>query len=660
MKFSFRKLPPTYQLLLAGIIPLLALLYVSGQLYSEKENRVSLVSDYKIRTREADEVASLTGELEVEAEYSLAFAFNKGRYSSLVIQRSRTDKWVHTLEASGDTSLTGFLNNTFRKGLASARAVQDDGTAGIDFLGIMDSYHNAIRQLSKFHSITTSNMATLKPLNAVVESKSLLFEMVTWWELTRNKIYVSLLTTHDTPLIVSTAGDAWHALKTYEAEFLVKAPPSLVKMYHDKENSDAILPAFDYLYYTVIHHQFDSTSTAGQWWATASGGIKVLNKQYLVSQQQVQTGLNHIYQSEIKARNLTLILLVAIILLVTGFFIFTIRAVNKMLKKRAAASAKASPAEEGKQTHDPPKDNVSDLILEAIYRAGKTNGATANGATNGINEHPVPPGVMPGANQGNNGALTGSNGKITTNNQETVWKRNEAPYLPSELKKPQENPAIAVNDDLANYADPKPEIVSATKGSAGKAETAKEKTAGKDERRTDSLTSQMNELIDAAAIESGRFNYHKHVFKLNDLVAEMVSETGNAISSYKISLRKNAELSVYGDRARIAQVLGNLLQNAIDHCPDSDSIIVNLEEKGQTAVCSVEDFGNGIEIDQQKKIFGKFYRVNNANGMNHPGLGLGLYIAIEIIKQHQGQMWVMSEPGLGSTFYFSLPVSATS
>src|SRR5664279_1985245 len=157
----------------------------------------------------------------------------------------------------------------------------------------------------------------------------------------------------------------------------------------------------------------------------------------------------------------------------------------------------------------------------------------------------------------------------------------------------------------------------------------------------------MNELMDAAAIENGRFIYHKHIFKLNDLVSEMVRETGNAIPSYKISLRKNAELSVYGDRARIAQVLGNLLQNAIDHCPGSDSIIVSLEEKGQIAVCSVEDFGNGIAIDQQEKIFEKFYRVNTANGVTNPGLGLGLYIAFEIIKQHHGKMWVRSEPGLG-------------
>ena len=659
MKFSFRKLPPTYQLLLTGIVPLLALLYVSWQLYAEKENRVSLVSGYNSYIHESGELASLTDELEAEAEYSLAFALNKGRYSTLVIQRSRTDRWIHTLEKSGDTSLTGFLKYTFRNGLVSARAAQDDGTAGLDVRNIMDFYHYAIGQLGTIHTIGPSHNAVLQPLNAVVESKRLLFEMATLLAVTRNKIYTSLLTGNDTPAIVATADDAWHTLKTYEAAFLMKAPPSLAKMYHDPEHVDALRPALDYLAYVVLHHQIDSNYTAGQWWGTASGGVKVLHKQYLVSQQQLQTGLNHIYQSGIKARNLTLLLLVAVMLLVAGFFILTARAVNRLQKKRTAALVKASAAEEGGPAHDPPKDNVSDLILEAIYRAGKTNGVAANDATNGVNGHTVP-GVMPVSNKGNKDAVGGTSGKITTNKQETVWKRNDTPYLPAALKKTQENPATAANDDLANYADRKPAVVPVTNGAGSKVAIVKENSAPKAERRTDSLTSQMNELIDAAAIESGRFNYHKHIFKLNDLVSEMVSETGNAIPSYKISLRKNAAVSIYGDRARIAQVLSNLLQNAIDHCPDSDTIIVNLEEKGQTAVCSVEDFGNGIATDQQEKIFEKFYRVNNTNGVSHIGLGLGLYIAIEIIKHHHGQMWVTSEPGLGSTFYFSLPVSTTS
>ncbi len=614
------------------------------------------MSGYSSHIQEFGDLASLMSELGAEAEYSLEFALNKGRYSDLVIQRISTDRWIHKLEKSGDTSLTNFLKYTLRNGLVSARASLE-GEAGIDVQSIMNFYYDAIWQLNTIHTIAPSNKVMLQPLNAAVESQKLLFEMETWLAMTRNKIYVSLRTAHDTPAIVLTAGNAWRTLKNYEAEFLTKAPTPLVEMYNDKENEDSLQPAFDCLDYIVVHHQFDSAYTAPQWWAATSGGIKVLRNLYLVSQQQVQAGLNHIYESEMKARNLTLLLLAGVILLIAGIFIFTIRAVNKKMKKLPAVSAKASAVEEDTSAHNPPKDNVNDLILAAIYRAGKANGATATEVISGVNGHAVP---MIEPTTGDNNAVPGTNGKILNNKQETGWKMNEVPnHVPLELNKSQENTSGPVDDDLANYAIPKPAIVPVTNtnGLGSKEEVVKENIVAKAEQRTDSLTTQMNELMDAAAIESGRLICHKHIFKLNDLVSEMVYETGYGIPSFKISLRKNAPLSIYGDRARIAQVLSNLLHNAMDHCPDSDSIIVSLEEKGQTAVCSVEDFGTGIAKDQQEKIFEKFYRVNNTNGVSRPGLGLGLYIAIGIIKQHHGEMWVKSEPGLGSTFYFSLPVS---
>ena len=413
-------------MLLTGIIPLLALLYVSGQVYSEKETEVLIVSNYNCHIHESSAIASLTGELETEAEYSLAFALNKGRYSTLVIQRSRTDKWISELKKSGDTSITSFLKYPFHNGLASTRAAQDDGTAGIDVESIMDFYHNAIGRLNALYTIAWGNNALLQPLDAAVESQRLLLEMATLLTITRNKIYLSIVTAKDTPAIVSTAGDAWHTLKTCEATFLVKAPSLLAKMYRDKENADALRPAFDYLEYAVIHHQFDSTCTAGQWWAAASGGIDVLHKQYRVSQQQVQTGLNHIYESGIKARNMTLLLLAAMILLVTGFFIFTIIVVKKVLKKRTAATEKLSPCEESIPALLPSKNNVSDLILEAIYRAGKTNGAMANGATNGVNGHAVP-GTQPA---GEKATVPGTNGKITINKQDMGSKTNGTTNLP--------------------------------------------------------------------------------------------------------------------------------------------------------------------------------------------------------------------------------------
>ena len=71
----------------------------------------------------------------------------------------------------------------------------------------------------------------------------------------------------------------------------------------------------------------------------------------------------------------------------------------------------------------------------------------------------------------------------------------------------------------------------------------------------------------------------------------------------------------------------------------------------------MKDSGIGIPQDRKDHVFERFYRVNGTNEMTFPGLGLGLYISSEIIKRHNGKIWVESEVGSGSTFYFSLPVS---
>ncbi len=648
MKFSFRKLPLTYKLLIAGIIPLLVLLYASEQLYSEKENRVTLVLNYNNHIHEAGEIASLISELEREARYSFEFALKKGRYSNLVIQRSRTDKFRINLEKSEDPSIKNFSKYTFLNGLEAIRAAQDSSAIS-DVQLTTEFFNNTILRLSTINTVALSNNAVLQSLYPDVESQRLLFEMTTLLATIRTKIYLSLFTGYNTQGTLSATHDAYNTLKTYEAEFLLKAPPSSVTLYNNKENYNKLKPVFDYLDYASINQQFDSTYTPSQWWNTSSGGINALNKQYRILWRQVQAGLKNIYQSEIKARNLTLLFLVAAILLVIGFIVYTVRAVNKVLNQLAAASKNASPVEPGQSFNSPTIDKPGDL-MSLSHKADKPDPELVNGVARSMNGHPVPEIKPLGTDLkpwSKKDLLAKTNGKMTEDQPKPVLTRNENSYMPVEANHSKEDFSRTVADDMANYKDfPKSDP-----------ESEKGTVASKTEQGTDSLTSQMNELIDASEIEHSRLIYNKHTFQLNDLVCEMVNKTQQATKSHKIFLRKNAPIEINGDRARIAQVINNLIQNAIRHCPCSESIIVSLEERNRIAVCSVEDFGDGIVIGQQEKIFEKFYRVNNAKTEVHPGLGLGLYIAREIIKNHNGKIWIKSEPGLGSTFYFSLPAA---
>nr|WP_256439369.1 ATP-binding protein [Pedobacter sp. SYSU D00823] len=109
-----------------------------------------------------------------------------------------------------------------------------------------------------------------------------------------------------------------------------------------------------------------------------------------------------------------------------------------------------------------------------------------------------------------------------------------------------------------------------------------------------------------------------------------------------------------GDRYRLEQVLINLLENAVKYSPEADKVLVSAELSNNYLIVSIRDFGIGISEEHVSKIFNRFYRVDNTS-TKYQGLGLGLFIASEILKKHNGSFWLDSKLGEGSTFSFLLP-----
>ena len=114
---------------------------------------------------------------------------------------------------------------------------------------------------------------------------------------------------------------------------------------------------------------------------------------------------------------------------------------------------------------------------------------------------------------------------------------------------------------------------------------------------------------------------------------------------------------IQADPDRIAQVLVNLLANAVHHTPDGGKISVSASCVDNDIVVSLTDSGPGISKDDLPHVFDRFYRTDRARDRATGGTGLGLAIARGIITAHKGSIWVESEPGLGTTFTFSLPCS---
>ncbi len=170
------------------------------------------------------------------------------------------------------------------------------------------------------------------------------------------------------------------------------------------------------------------------------------------------------------------------------------------------------------------------------------------------------------------------------------------------------------------------------------------------------LTTLISDLLDVSKIKTGMLLVKKKPFGINELIQETIAEIMHINRDCTISFSREAEILVDADRDRIGQVLINFLTNAVKYSPNSGLIEVTSAIKDNNVMVSVEDSGIGISKADQARIFERFFRVEGSNENTFPGFGIGLFIASEIIERHGGKIGVKSEPGKGSTFYFSLPV----
>lgn len=171
----------------------------------------------------------------------------------------------------------------------------------------------------------------------------------------------------------------------------------------------------------------------------------------------------------------------------------------------------------------------------------------------------------------------------------------------------------------------------------------------------EALVDLTQELLDATQVESGHFRIHRKWVDLREVIRESVEEMQRTTSTHTITIESEAPCQIYADRMRIRQVLLNLLSNAIKYSPLGGRILVNMAASPEGITFSVQDFGRGIAPGQHHNLFERFFRVHGEKAETYPGLGLGLYIAAQIIDQHEGRIWVESEEGKGATFSFFLP-----
>jgi signal transduction histidine kinase len=176
------------------------------------------------------------------------------------------------------------------------------------------------------------------------------------------------------------------------------------------------------------------------------------------------------------------------------------------------------------------------------------------------------------------------------------------------------------------------------------------------DEESDRLTELISNLLDMSRVEAGALRVEVEPTDLRPLIEETANEFQMMTHNYQFVVKLSSPLPVVmADPRRARQVLRNLVENAVKYTPAGGPIVISAQAIPDFVRMSVADQGIGIEAQLLENIFDRFYQVDSASTRKVGGSGLGLSISKAIVEAHGGRIWAESQPGVGSTFHFTLP-----
>jgi two-component system, LuxR family, sensor kinase FixL len=170
------------------------------------------------------------------------------------------------------------------------------------------------------------------------------------------------------------------------------------------------------------------------------------------------------------------------------------------------------------------------------------------------------------------------------------------------------------------------------------------------------MTSLLDLLLDISRISSERLRIDRRMDDLTRVVLQVATQLGE--TSDRLELRlvgAEVALPCAIDTMRLCEAVGNILGNAITYSPEDSPVEVRLVRAGREGIITIRDHGIGIPADEAERIFEPFFRASNA--ASYPGMGLGLFVAQQILMRHDGRISFESAEGEGTTFYVALPLT---
>jgi len=174
------------------------------------------------------------------------------------------------------------------------------------------------------------------------------------------------------------------------------------------------------------------------------------------------------------------------------------------------------------------------------------------------------------------------------------------------------------------------------------------------QRNTTRIQMRMDQMLDLSRIKSDRLFLNREQILLSEVVGGYINEVTPVDKSLSLRIDVPPDLRILADRNALHDIFINLLSNAFKFTGDGGEISIVAGHRDQSILVEIKDTGMGIPEDKLQMVFDEFYQVE---GGKHGGTGLGLAIAKRLVEGHGGNIWVESQLGKGSTFYFTLPLS---
>lgn len=176
-------------------------------------------------------------------------------------------------------------------------------------------------------------------------------------------------------------------------------------------------------------------------------------------------------------------------------------------------------------------------------------------------------------------------------------------------------------------------------------------------KHTNRLTFLIEDLLTLSHLESGQALIQRQIIPLHPIIERVFDELQSPAAQKDITLQNHVppDLQINADGDRLQQVFHNLVDNAIKYGSAGGAVGISVEIQAQAIQLSVSDDGPGIPQDAKERIFERFFRIDRARSREQGGTGLGLAIVKHIVHAHGGKVWVQSELGHGSTFFFTVP-----